>query len=55
MRANLLRLGRACWGAVVQTTTPVQPAPKFCLELFSLNGAEGVEHQLDDAVVLQRG
>lgn len=55
MRANLLRLGRACRGVASQTTTPVRLAPRFCLELFSFDGAEGVEHQLDDAVVLQRG
>ena len=55
LRASPLLLCRACLGVVVQTTTPGRPAPKFCLELFSFDSAEGVEHQLDDAVVLQRG
>jgi len=55
LRASPLQPCRACRGVVAQTTTPVQLAPKFCLELFSFDGAEGVEDQLDDAVVLQRG
>jgi hypothetical protein len=42
-------------GAAVQTTTPVQLAAKFCLDLFSFDGTQGVKHQLDDAVVLQGG
>jgi len=55
LRASPLQPCRACLGVAAQTTTPAQLAPKFCLELFSLDGAEGVEHQLDDAVVLQWG
>ena len=55
LRASPLQLCRACLGVVAQTTTPEWPAPKFCLELFSFDGAKGMEHQLDDAVVLEGG
>ena len=55
MRASPFRLDRACLGVVAQTTTPLRLAPKFCLGLFSLDGAQGVEHQLDDAVVFEGG
>jgi hypothetical protein len=54
-QAILFRLRQACQEVVAQTTIPWSLAPKFCLELFSLDGTQSVEHQLDDAVVLKRG
>jgi len=55
MRASPFRLDRACLGVVAQTTTPLRLAPRFCLGLFSFDGTQGMEHQLDDAVVLKGG